>query len=224
MRLTRTFDLTGVTAAQAPELQFDLRYDVEAGYDHVIVEARTAGGSDWTTLPDLNGGTVTDAPEECDAGGFLFDLHPFLATYLGEDCAATGSWNAFTGANGDYEEVAFDLSAYAGKQVEISISYVTDPSTGGTGAAVDDTRLVAGGADAVRRRVRGRDERLGRRARSRPAARSRRQLGDRRAADRPDRGHRDGGHAAARLRPRAAGHRRRSRGAARAGARRPRSA
>jgi len=146
MRLTRTFDLTGATAAQTPELQFDLRYDTEPGYDHVIVEARTAGGSDWTTLPDLNGGTVTDAPEECVAGGFLFDSHPFLETYLGEDCAATGSWNAFTGANGDYEEVAFDLSAYAGKQVEISISYVTDPNTGGTGAAVDDTRLVVGGA------------------------------------------------------------------------------
>ena len=146
VRLTRTIDLAGVTAGQAPQLQFDLRYDVEEGYDHVIVEARTAGGDDWTTLPDLNGGTVTTAPEECEAGGFLFDLHPFLMTYLGEDCAETGSWNAFTGSNGGFEEVAFDLSAYAGKQVEISIAYVTDPATGGLGAAVDDTRLVAGGS------------------------------------------------------------------------------
>ena len=29
--------------------------------------------------------------------------------------------------------VAFDLSAYAGQQVEIVVSYVTDPFTGGTG-------------------------------------------------------------------------------------------
>jgi hypothetical protein len=41
--------------------------------------------------------------------------------------------------------VSFDLSAYAGQQVEIIISYVTDPFTGGTGVIVDDTRLVVDG-------------------------------------------------------------------------------
>ena len=38
--------------------------------------------------------------------------------------------------------MAFDLSAYAGQQVEVIVSYVTDPFTGGTGAIIDDTRLV----------------------------------------------------------------------------------
>ena len=50
-RLTRTIDLTSVTAAQVPTLQAQLNYSTEDGYDHVIVEARTAGGEDWTTLP-----------------------------------------------------------------------------------------------------------------------------------------------------------------------------
>ncbi len=36
----------------------------------------------------------------------------------------------------------FDLSAFAGRQVEVSIAYVTDPGTGGVGAFVDDTRLT----------------------------------------------------------------------------------
>ena len=33
--------------------------------------------------------------------------------------------------SGGWQEVAFDLSAYAGQQVEIVVSYVTDPFTGG---------------------------------------------------------------------------------------------
>ncbi len=46
--------------------------------------------------------------------------------------------------------VAFDLSAFAGKQVEVIVSYVTDLFIGGTGALVDDTGLVtsAGVAEA----------------------------------------------------------------------------
>ena len=38
--------------------------------------------------------------------------------------------------------MAFDLGAYAGSEVEVVVSYVTDPFTGGVGLIVDDTRLV----------------------------------------------------------------------------------
>ena len=149
MRLTRTVDLTGVTAAQAPQLQFALNANVEEGYDHVIVEAHTVGQENWTTLRDLNGATATTPPSECTATGFLLNQHPFLRHYIGgATCAGagtSGTWNAFTGSTGGYVDTAFDLSAYAGQQVEISIAYVTDPSTGGVGAFVDDTRVVAGG-------------------------------------------------------------------------------
>ena len=51
-----------------------------------------------------------------------------------------------TGNSDGWQQVNFDLSAYAGQQVEVSISYVTDPSTGGIGVVVDDTALVVGGA------------------------------------------------------------------------------
>ena len=41
--------------------------------------------------------------------------------------------------------VAFDLSAYAGKRVEVSIAYVSDPFTGGTGLFIDDTKVTTTG-------------------------------------------------------------------------------
>ncbi|MFA9269313.1 MAG: M14 family zinc carboxypeptidase [Baekduiaceae bacterium] len=141
MRLTKTVNLSGATA---PQLQFQLSANTEPSYDNVIVEARTAGGTDWTTLPDLGGGTTTTPPAECEAGGFLLTLHPFLERYLGGADCTTGEWNAFTGAGTSWEPAAFDLSAFAGSQVELSISYVTDPSTGGIGVFVDDTRVVDG--------------------------------------------------------------------------------
>lgn len=38
-----------------------------------------------------------------------------------------------------------DLSGYAGKKVELALSYVTDPGTGGRGAFVDSTEFTVGG-------------------------------------------------------------------------------
>lgn len=142
MRLTKTVDLGAATTA---ELRFQLSYNTEPSYDNVIVEARTAGADDWTTLPDLSGRTTTDPPAECEAGGFLLTLHPFLERYLGGADCTTGEWNAFTGVSGAWVPVAFDLSAFAGEQVELSISYVTDPSSGGIGVFVDDTEVLADG-------------------------------------------------------------------------------
>ena len=148
-RLSQTIDLSGATSAS---LAFQLSLNIEPGYDHVIVEARTAGGDDWTTLPDLNGGTTTDVPQECVGNGFLLALHPFLRHYLGgtgtEPCTpagSTGTWNAFNDATAGWQEAEFDLSGFAGSQVEVSITYVTDPATGGVGAFVDDTRVTVDG-------------------------------------------------------------------------------
>ncbi|MCU1443086.1 MAG: zinc carboxypeptidase [Cryobacterium sp.] len=146
-RLSRTFDLTGVTEDEAPQFEAQFSWSTEEGYDHVIVEARTAGQEDdWTALSDLNGGTTSEVPTECEAG-FLLAQHPQLLHYLtpGDPCepvGTTGEWNSFTGSSDGWVPVAFDLSAWAGQQVELTISYVTDPFTGETGLAVDDTRLV----------------------------------------------------------------------------------
>jgi hypothetical protein len=152
MRLARTVDLRGLTADQAPTLEFALSYDVEEGYDNVIVEAHPVGTDEWTTLPEKNGLSDDEPPTECEVG-FLLEQHPFLAHYLtggGETCApsgTTGEWNRITGTSDGWQQVAFDLSRYAGGQVEVSISYVTDPFTGGAGVFVDRTRLTIDGTE-----------------------------------------------------------------------------
>ncbi|QUW82733.1 immune inhibitor A [Streptomyces mirabilis] len=150
-RLTRTIDLTGVSAADKPTLRTQLLWDTEPGYDHAVLEAHTTGADDWTTLPEAGGATSTAVPAECEAG-FLVREHPFLKRYLtvsSTGCANTGTsgaWNSFTGASSGWQQVNFDLSAYAGKSVEVSLSYITDPNTGGHGVLADNASLVVGGA------------------------------------------------------------------------------
>jgi hypothetical protein len=146
-RLGRTYDLTGLTTADAPAFEAQIAFDTEEGYDNVIVEARPAGAGDdaWTTLPEAGGATSPAVPTECEAG-FLLDLHPWLLHYLtpGNPCTTpgeSGDWNALTGSS-LWIPVSYDLSAYAGSQVEVVVSYVTDPATGGLGAIIDDTKLV----------------------------------------------------------------------------------
>ena len=131
-------------------------------------------------MPESGGKTTTDPPAECEPDGFLLQLHPFLEHYLGgAGCASpgtTGEWNSFTGSTGGWEDVAFDLAPYAGKQVEVSITYMTDPSTGGIGAFVDDTKVTVDGnatSDGFEERPRA----AGRSAAHRRAARRTRATG-----------------------------------------------
>jgi hypothetical protein len=90
-------------------------------------------------------------PIECEAEYFL-EMHPWLEHYItrGNPCQNTGSsgsWNSFTGNSNGWVPTAFDLSAYAGKQVEVSIAYVSDPASGGSGLFIDDTRLTTSGGE-----------------------------------------------------------------------------
>jgi hypothetical protein len=145
-RLSRTFDLADVAAGDTATFDASFSYAVEEGYDNVIVEARTVGQEDWTTLPDLGGSTSTTPPAECEAG-FYLDAQPALSRYLtgGNPCGSTGSsgsWNAFTGSSGGWTDVSFDLSGYAGAEVEVVVSYVTDSGAGDIGLIVDDTKLT----------------------------------------------------------------------------------
>jgi hypothetical protein len=156
-RLSREVDLTGVIPADTPELSFQASYDIEPDWDYMIVEARTAGGDDWTTLPavDGNGDPVTsdDTGFSCPSGWSDY-LHPFLARYqtINQDgsCSPTGTsgeWNAATGRSPGWQQWNVDLSAYAGSEVELSISYVSDDFIQNLGLFVDDIKLTAAGGD-----------------------------------------------------------------------------
>jgi hypothetical protein len=153
-RLTQTVDLTGKTSG---ELKFKMSFDTEPEYDFVFVEAHTVGQDDWTTLPDKNGNTSDDTGAGCpDNDPFWLQENPFLTHYITRSgttgaftCAPTGTsgaWNAATGNSAGFQDWDVDLTAYAGKQVEVSITYVSDPATQGLGVFVDDTEILADGA------------------------------------------------------------------------------
>src|SRR5688572_13038949 len=68
-----------------------------------------------------------DTGLSCPAG--WNELHTFLNHYQRADSSPTGTtrdWHAATGASAGSEEWVVDLTPYAGKQVELSISDVSD--------------------------------------------------------------------------------------------------
>jgi Peptidase family M1 domain/Peptidase M1 N-terminal domain len=143
-RLARTISVP----AGGSELSFWITRDTEQNWDFTFVEAHTVGLDDWTTLPDLNGHTGTDTGFSCP---FWHQLHPFLTHYQTDNgdgtCApsgSTGDWNAVSGASGGPEQWAVDLSAYAGSDIEVSISYASDDVVQGAGAFVDDVVVSTG--------------------------------------------------------------------------------
>ncbi|GAA4134186.1 M14 family metallopeptidase [Actinomadura keratinilytica] len=142
-RLTRTIDLTGRSDGR---LTFHTSYETEADWDFLFVEARTEGQDDWTTLPDANGHTRQGTGNSCASG--WRSLHPHLNHYQGQDCSptgTTGTWHAASGKSNGYQEWSIDLSAYAGKKVEVSITYVSDWGTQGLGVFLDDVAITSGG-------------------------------------------------------------------------------
>lgn len=159
-RLRRTIDLTGLSPGQAADLQFKLSFDVEDTYDYVFVEAHTVDANpddDWTTLPDANGNTSTDVGSSCDIDWDT--IHPWLSHYQtnpvqdgganGGDCTGTGttgSWNAATGNSAGFHDWKIDLSAYAGKTVEVAVTYAQDFAVHGLGVYLDDAKVSANGS------------------------------------------------------------------------------
>ena len=154
-RLTKTIDLTGKSAA---ELSFTASFDTEPGWDFLFVEAHTVGQDDWTTLPDAGGNTSDDVGSSCGEIPTP-EEHPFLEHYLtytappvanqAGSCTptgTTGAWNAATGNSGGQTPWSIDLTPYAGKQVEVSITYMSDPGVQGLGVFVDDAKVTADGA------------------------------------------------------------------------------
>lgn len=138
-RLTRTIPVP----AKGGKLSFSIDRNTEANWDHVFVEARTAGENDWTTLRDLNGHTKNSTGSSCP---FWLEMHPFLEHYQkakpgGDGCeskGSTGRWWSASGASYGWERWSVDLRGFAGKDAEVSISYASDDLFQAPGVVVDD--------------------------------------------------------------------------------------
>ncbi|MCP4139523.1 MAG: hypothetical protein GY755_04390 [Chloroflexi bacterium] len=114
MTLTRDFDFSGV--AGPITLSFQTWYDIEEDYDYVYLEV-SEDGEHWD----------------------------IITTPLGTDEDPSGNsygW-AFNGVTGGWVEENVDLSAYAGKAVQVRFEYVTDAAVNGEGMLIDDIRIDA---------------------------------------------------------------------------------
>lgn len=143
-RLMRAIDVP----PEGAELSFSVQRDSEASWDFFFVEAHTLGQDDWTTLPERGGVATPDTGFACF--GIALE-HPFLQRYIGAPneqdgtCSgATGAWWAASGASTSTERWTIDLSPYAGRSVELSLSYASDSVIQGRGVFVDDVAVSTG--------------------------------------------------------------------------------
>lgn len=112
--LSRSFDLTGVDGPV--ELRYWTWYDIETDYDYLYLQV-SEDGKKWSLL----------APPACT------DYNPTGANY---GCA-------YNGQSGEWIEETVDLSGYAGKQVWLRFTYVTDAAVNGEGMLIDDLSIPA---------------------------------------------------------------------------------
>lgn len=137
-RLSRTISVP----ADGGELSFWVNRQTEQDWDYFMVEAHPVGSRDWTTLPDRNGHTSRSTGNSCP---YWLPIHPFLRHYQTAGQAGgcrphgtTGVWRAATGSSDGYEHWVVDLDRYAGSDVQVSLSTVSDDVFQLYGAFVDD--------------------------------------------------------------------------------------
>lgn len=116
--LTRTVDLAGATS---PKLSFWSWFEIEKDYDYGYVAVSTDEGAHWTTLATQ--ATTKDDPNGQNLGNGM-----------------TG--NSGGGAKPDWVRQDADLSAYAGKRIQLRFEYVTDPALSLHGLALDDIEIT----------------------------------------------------------------------------------
>jgi hypothetical protein len=119
MTLTHDFDFTNVSGS----IEFDYWtwYDLEKGYDYLYLEAST-DGKHWDIVK-------TPSCTSKDTSGNSYGC----------------GYNAKSGGgdNAKWINEKVDLSAYAGKKVQLRFEYVTDAAVNGEGLLLDDLSITA---------------------------------------------------------------------------------
>lgn len=122
MTLTHAVDLTSVSQAQ---LDFDVWYHIEEGWDYGYVEVSSDDGQTWTIL---RGRYTTDANPQGNSYG---------PGYTGQSSAQSDA-----NAEGWLHETV-DLSAYTGRQILLRFEMITDDAVNQPGMAVDNICVAA---------------------------------------------------------------------------------
>jgi hypothetical protein len=108
-RLTRTFDLSGVSSAT---LNYWTWYFIEEGWDYGYVMVSTDGGATWTPLETTH--TTT--------------LNPHGNAY----------GPGYSGQSGNWVQESIDLTPYAGQSIQVRFEYITDDAVTQPGFILDD--------------------------------------------------------------------------------------
>lgn len=116
MTLTRSFDFSDVFGSIM--LQFQTWYDLEEDYDYLYLEV-SEDGERWQIITTPSG--------------------------TGDDPSGNSHGWAYNGTTNGWMQESVDLSAYAGKQVQVRFEYVTDAAVNGEGMLIDDIRVDAVG-------------------------------------------------------------------------------
>jgi len=127
-----SIELPALTLPDGASLQYDARYQLESGWDGVVVEISSDNGATWTDLP----------PDGGYPGSFAQTQNPPINA-----CGFPASQGAYNGDNGGFEAQSTDLSAYAGQRVRIRWRLSTDPGIELDGFKLDRIRIVAPGDD-----------------------------------------------------------------------------
>ena len=127
MSLTRTVDLSGVTAAN---FNFWTWFDLETTYDWLYIEASTDGGQTWQILPGRHLTTDRDPTGKHYGPGMTGQ-----SKAAGLDLADTEEVRAVWG------QESVDLSKYAGQKIQLRLDYLTDEAFSRSGALFDDFEI-----------------------------------------------------------------------------------
>jgi hypothetical protein len=122
-------------------MSFFTSYDTEPNWDFVFVEVHDLDAGTWQTMPDVSvpSHTSNSTGDSCPEG--WHELHPWLEQYQGADCSGSGTsgaWNAASGRSEGWEEWEINLTPFAGHDIEVYFSYVSDWAVQGLGAWFDD--------------------------------------------------------------------------------------
>nr|WP_141771891.1 immune inhibitor A domain-containing protein [Rossellomorea aquimaris] len=110
-------DLTSATNA---ELSFKAWYDIETDWDYASVLV-SEDGENWTSIP---GNLTTDTDPHDQNPGY-----------------------GITGKSDGWVDAVFDLSQYAGKNVQVKLNYWTDVAAVNPGLYADDIKVTADGSE-----------------------------------------------------------------------------
>jgi len=120
--MVTSVDLTGKNSAT---LDFDAYYKIEDEWDYAFVQVSDDNGTTWKSLSNAN-----------TTSRVVSGVYPTIPANL----------PGFTGDSNGWTKQSFDLSAYAGKKIQLKFRYITDWGYNDTGFFVDNVKVTADGS------------------------------------------------------------------------------